>query len=424
MQKMKEQFALLKPFFKHLKKYFFVLSIFTIIVVLNVTKTSLIDGMRYANTYHNQAMIKGDYRLDCSINISASDMLQLLESTITDIGGKLDNIRISYPNLSVVIKSSDGGYKYFDAYPLEELDDNQVLIFSNEAKDLLPCIVDYLTGDTYSISVITDDELAQREKLSFHEAYVSPDIFKKLCSSQGYSIDSYYGSLYFDTEENINVEKFLLQLSLKLNKLDVVLPSSIAIYENNEENIYQSRYDYNLSDNSLTNNDRNLLIASRYNAELTNEETRINTPLSYAYRWIEALWYLTICSLVLTDISVFNIRRKEFSLYSRFGMRFKNQIFLKVTEDFILFLIIVSCSALGICLVKVLLNFIAPLGDRLIYGEDLFFRDVYAIGGKYQLKYEWLHFLNETFNVFVVFMLVSLSINTVLIIKQKREESI
>ena len=365
MQKMKEQFALLKPFFKHLKKYFFVLSIFTIIVVLNVTKTSLIDGMRYANTYHNQAMIKGDYRLDCSINISASDMLQLLESTITDIGGKLDNIRISYPNLSVVIKSSDGGYKYFDAYLLEELDDNQVLIFSNEAKDLLPCIVDYLTGDTYSISVITDDELAQREKLSFHEAYVSPDIFKKLCSSQGYSIDSYYGSLYFDTEENINVEKFLLQLSLKLNKLDVVLPSSIAIYENNEENIYQSRYDYNLSDNSLINNDRNLLIASRYNAELTNEETRINTPLSYAYRWIEALWYLTICSLVLTDISVFNIRRKEFSLFSRFGMRFKNQIFLKVTEDFILFLIIVSCSALGICLVKVLLNFM----ERIYFSE-------------------------------------------------------
>ncbi len=163
----------------------------------------------------------------------------------------------------------------------------------------------------------------------------------------------------------------------------------------------------------------------RFTVELVNELDRLKMPLYILDRFISILENLVLAAFIFISYSVFKVRGSEFTIYRSLGMTKAKLTFLLFLEELVMLLFVAVVSFFMILLVQLLLNFIRPLGVRLVEGEALYFRDIFTYYGKYSMSRVWFYYLERLTNLAIYFLGISFSMNFVLLcFKERREKRI
>ena len=125
------------------------------------------------------------------------------------------------------------------------------------------------------------------------------------------------------------------------------------------------------------------MLSNHYNTDLVNEIDRLNGPKIFIIKY-GVLLIVSICILlVFTEVSILKLRKKEFSLNSTLGMKSAKQIKILFEEKLVIFILLVLTTLVLTVFLLFLSSFYSSKGAQLVFGEDLYMKDLFSLDGKY-----------------------------------------
>lgn len=422
-------FSLLLSFRKYFRKYSFMLFLFILIVVLVPVYRSMINDIEFSYAYHDSSVIRGDCRLILEID-DYETITSAFRRAVEENCGSVTGESVVYPAEKIYALTADGDRVYYDLIPSGKLEGSEVIIFSEYVPDGGVRLYDTHLGKEIDVTLLVDDRMGVALGLNIYEAMCSVDIYMAVAGRDHTFVDKpYYGIVDYTIDGNVDYSKVLLSFvndrEIKILALRNRNIQSVQLIDNliASKSGMRKTYQYYFNLQSLREI-RNTMYR-RFTVELVNELDRLKMPLYILDRFISILENLVLAAFIFISYSVFKVRESEFTIYRSLGMTKAKLTFLLFLEELVMLLFVAVVSFLMILLVQLLLNFIRPLGVRLVEGEALYFRDIFTYYGKYSMSRVWFYYLERLANLAIYFLGISFSMNFVLLcFKERREKRI
>ncbi len=386
---MKGRKALLTPFRYYLNKYVFFLLFSSAFIALISFFASIETNMAQASHNHYKSTISGDLRIDPSCIYSSSLLKSIISECGEENGIEITDFHYLYPTVYTYIECSNGKREYLSIQPRGDLEKNEVLLPEETAADGTTVIYDPHTSSGYEVVIPADEKRNREEYIGIHEALVSEYLYWKIAASQGIERDNCFLKAVISYDGELNADSFFRSYIsretelINTGKLKRSLTSTQLYLNKNGSRTFQTKYSYNYISKSFSSGEKISLLSAHYNTDLVNEIDRLNGPKIFLIRY-GVLLITSICiSLIFTELSILKSREKEFSLNSTLGMKKPVQIKILFEEKLIIFIFLVLSTLVLTFLLSLIPVFYSPEGARLVFGEDLYMRDLYSLDGTY-----------------------------------------
>lgn len=418
---MRGQLKLLSSFKKYFLKYLPVLILFVLFISFSSLTSAYVSNMESSYEYHENAMQKarGSVYLGRGVvGMDKEDILTNIEIALKRQEGVLSyNVWIPYSPISIYLTKGDENV-FLKAFPSTELKGDEFLTFS-----------EYLINDEffstssyawqYHITPIRDDKKAQKLNLNTFEAYISQERYEEI-------VLAIWGDLFqftnvteprFDFVGELDLESFAKDIkslfTRKVRDISIVL----NIGEGDEAKTF-----YRLENNTSIGPAGYYQLNEVYRSpSIYNKIDLINTPLALLEKAIIPFIMVIIVSSIFVTLSVFASRKKEYLMYSNLGMSKRKIYFLTFVEELIMLLVTIVMSVLIVLSVYIFISIWSPKGPLIVSQSGIYFRDIFAIGGRYSIKGIWKPLLQNTALLAVVFTCITTSINFILLRKNDKE---
>ncbi len=381
--------ALLKPFSRYLKKYIFFIVFSSLFISLISFFAAIETNMSEAAFYYYKSAVAGDVRIDPSCIIPEPLFKSIISECEKENSIEITSFHFLYPTVSVYIECDNGKREYLNIQPRSDLRENEVLLLGGVVPSNSSIIYDSHTDKEYEIFITTNKERAMEESVGIHEAVVSEDLYWEIASLQGLERNNCIIKAIFTYDGEVSAEKFFksyirreTELITK-GQLKKILNSAQLYLNKNGRRAFQTAYSYDYNSKSFSSNNTVSLLSNHYNTDLVNEIDRLNGPKIFIIKY-GVLLIVSICiSLVFTEVSILKLRKKEFSLNSTLGMKSAKQIKILFEEKLVIFILLVLTTLVLTVFLLFLSSFYSSKGAQLVFGEDLYMRDLFSLDGKY-----------------------------------------
>jgi ABC-type antimicrobial peptide transport system permease subunit len=426
---MREYFSLLLSFRKYFRKYSFMLFLFILLVVLVSVYSSIMNDIELSYIYHDSSVIKGDCRLSMDTEdyeIVSAAFRRAVEAS----GGTVTEEYVVRPAQKIYALTGSGERVYYDLTPSDELKGNEIIIFSEYIPDEDFAFYDSYLGESVDVSLLVDDGRGVNLGLNIYEAICSEEVYSAVAErNYTYTDKPYYGEVDYTIDGDVDYSSVLAAFVSDGEIVQLASGNagtdSVTLIDNHPGKYSSVRYTYTYYFSYGVSREGRVSMYRRFTVELMNELDRLKMPLYILNNFISSLKNLVFVAFIFISYSIFRVRESEFSIYRSLGMTKARLAFLLFLEEVVMLLFIAAVSFLLILLVILLLNFIRPLGDRLVDGEALYFRDIFTYCGRYSMSRVWLYYLENMINLTVVFPVISFLMNYVLLcLKERRDRRI
>lgn len=160
----------------------------------------------------------------------------------------------------------------------------------------------------------------------------------------------------------------------------------------------------------------------KFSRELMNEIDRFKLPIYILDRFIGILKVMTVTATIFISLSVFQLRKDEFTIYRSMGMSKGKLTFLLFLEELIMVVFVAAVSFMVLLLISFLLDYVRPPGENLVKNENIYFRDLLTRYGKYSIEGAGPAYLENILMLSVFFLGFSFPMNFVLLSFKERKE--
>ncbi len=426
------QLKLLLSFRNYFKKYAFMLFLFILITVLITAYSGLVRNMELSYVYHETSVIRGDCRLELAV-YDYDKVVRAFEQAVKECGGRVTSSHALLPTLKVYIEDGSGKRVYLDLVQCDNLTGREIIVFSQYVPDRDAVFHDAASFSALDVSLIQDDERGVELGLNIYEAFCSEDVYSEVMErSPSRDSGTYYGKIDFTLEGDVDFEGVLktfarnddIRKAVEESR-DGTAVTQMTLTDNytTKQSYLRKVYTYNFNSGNVWEGRESLY--RKFSKELMNEVDRFKLPIYILDKFIGILKIMTVIAAVFISLSVFQLRKDEFTIYRSMGMTKGKLTFLLFLEELIMLFFVAAVSFVVLSLISFLLNYIRPLGENLVQNENIYFRDLLTRYGKYSIEGAWPAYLENILMLSIFFLGISFPMNFVMLFfKERREKKI
>lgn len=423
------QLKLLLSFRMYFKKYAFMLFLFILITVLVTAYSGLVRNMELSYVYHETSVIKGDCRLDLAI-YDYDLVAGAFEDAVRENGGRVTSSHAVLPTIKIYAEDKNSKRVYLDLVQCDSLSGREIIVFSQYLPDKDAVFHDAASLSTLDVSLIQDDERGVELGLNIYEAMCSGDVYSYVTSrSSSRGSTAYYGKIDFTLEGDVDFEGVIktfvrnrdIRKAVEESKESAaVIQMSLTDNYTTKQSYMRKVYSYNFRSGNIWEGWESLY--RKFSRELMNEIDRFKLPIYILDRFIGILKVMTVTATIFISLSVFLLRKDEFTIYRSMGMSKGKLTFLLFLEELIMVVFVAAVSFLVLLLISFLLDYVRPPGENLVKNENIYFRDLLTRYGKYSIEGAGPAYLENILMLSVFFLGFSFPMNFVLLSFKERKE--